>query len=68
MSTQWVMSVKGDTVMLFMNYVRPSETGGMDSGCSTVIAQGKITTNMLDLKRQLWDSVKNEYQLGEFKE
>lgn len=68
MQLEWRISVKDNSVLLFMNYTKQSETGGMDSGCSKVIAQGKITTTLIDLKRQLWDSVKNEYKLGEFKE
>lgn len=68
MKTEWRMSVRDQSVMLFMSYTKPTETGGMDSGASRVIAQGVITTNMLDLKRNLWNSVRHEYGLGEFNE
>lgn len=68
MRTEWRLSVKDDSVLLFLNYDKGSDTGGLIGGCSMVIAQDKIRTTLVDCKRDLWNSVKNEYRLGEFQE
>jgi hypothetical protein len=62
MTTSWVIFKNGDLALL-LNHTKVSETQGCDGGCSTVIAQGS-----LDNKRELWDSVKKEYNLGEYHE